>query len=224
MTDIFAANLAPLHLLKHPFYQAWMAGTLTQAQLRDYAQQYYAHVDAFPRYLGAIHSQCADAGMRRDILDNLNDEEGVTHGTSHPELWLQFAEGMGVTRAAVTSTEPRAAIQNVIETFMSAARGSLHEGLGALYAYESQVPEIAESKISGLKQNYGVTDARTLQFFEVHKTADIAHRDVIKTMLDQLPEPQKQEAAAATRKAATALWDFLTDIHSDAHCGCAAAA
>ncbi|MGB4100984.1 MAG: CADD family putative folate metabolism protein [Alphaproteobacteria bacterium] len=223
MTDIFAATLDPLHLLKHPFYQAWMAGTLSREELCDYARQYYAHVDAFPRYLGALHAQCPDAAMRREILDNLNDEEGVTHGTSHPELWLQFAEGIGAPRAEVTATEPRGAIRNVIDTFMGAAQHSLPEGLGALYAYESQVPEIAESKISGLTQNYGVTDARTLKFFEVHKTADITHRHVIKAMLDRLPEVQKQEAAAAAQKAAKALWDFLSDVHAKPHDNCAAA-
>lgn len=221
--DIIAAQIDPLHLLKHPFYQDWMAGRLSQTQLQDYARQYYAHVDAFPRYLGAIHSQCEDAAVRREILDNLNDEEGVNHGVSHPDLWLQFAEGMGASSDEVKATEPRAAIKNVIDTFFQNTRRSFHEGLGALYAYESQVPEIAESKIAGLKQNYGIADERTLQFFEVHKTADVAHRHVIKNMLDNLPEKQKQEAAAAAGKAAQSLWDFLTDVHGDAP-GCNMAA
>lgn len=226
MTDIFTAKIEPLHLLKHPFYQDWMAGRLTQEQLRDYATQYYAHVDAFPRYLGAIHSQCKDAATRRDILDNLNDEEGVNHGVSHPDLWLQFAEGMGADIEAVKTAEPRAGITKVMDTFFRHARSSFHEGLGALYAYESQVPEIADSKITGLKQNYNIEDKRTLQFFEVHKVADIEHRNVIKAMLNNLPEQQRQEAAVAAEESAQALWDFLTEVHGKegAHCGCAAAA
>ena len=38
-------TLAPLHLLSHPFYQAWMKGDLSRETLRDYAAQYYTHVD-----------------------------------------------------------------------------------------------------------------------------------------------------------------------------------
>ena len=47
-------------LLKHPFYQTWSAGGLTLERLRDYAAQYYRHVEAFPRYLSALHSRCED--------------------------------------------------------------------------------------------------------------------------------------------------------------------
>lgn len=222
MTDLFAAKLAPLHLLQHPFYMDWMQGKITEAQLKEYAAQYYHHVAAFPRYLGAIHSQCADAVQRRAILENLNDEEGVGYDKSHPELWLQFAAGVGADAAAVKASVPRAAIANVMTTFFDAARASYHEGLGALYAYESQVPEIADSKITGLKTQYGIHDAATLQFFEVHKTADVEHRRVLKDILDTLPDDKKQEAALAAERAATALWDFLTEVHGGDGQRCAA--
>ncbi|HXR23826.1 MAG TPA: iron-containing redox enzyme family protein [Candidatus Binataceae bacterium] len=45
---------AEMSLLKHPFYQAWAAGTLTADRLRNYAVQYYRHVAAFPRYLSGL--------------------------------------------------------------------------------------------------------------------------------------------------------------------------
>lgn len=213
MSDVFATKLAPLHLLQHPFYMDWMQGKITPDQLKDYAAQYYQHVDAFPRYLGAIHSNCTNATQRMMILENLNDEEGVSFGTSHPELWLRFAEGVGADRSDVIATTPRPAIQNVMDTFFGHARSSFHQGLGALYAYESQVPEIAASKITGLRDQYNVNDERTLEFFEVHQTADVHHRKVLKDILDSLPEPQKQEAAIAAEEAATALWAFLSDVH-----------
>jgi pyrroloquinoline-quinone synthase len=100
-------TLTSLHLLNHPFYQDWMAGRLTAAQLKDYACQYYTHVDAFPRYLGAVHSLCENSTDRKVILENLNDEEGTGFDLSHPELWLQFAEGMGAGRDEVLGTSPR---------------------------------------------------------------------------------------------------------------------
>jgi pyrroloquinoline-quinone synthase len=212
MMTHFNQEFENLHLLKHPFYQAWMQGTLSQSTLKDYAKQYYYHVDRFPRYLSAIHSHCEDHLWRGELLANLNEEEGSAGQHSHPELWLQFDEGLGVTRKEALRENPRSAIQNVAATFFRHARSSFHEGLGALYAYESQVPEIATSKIEGLKKNYGITDARTLMFFQVHEQADVGHRDGVLKMIEGLPTDQKAQAAVAAREAAQALWDFLSDV------------
>jgi pyrroloquinoline-quinone synthase len=212
-SSTFADVLQPLHLLKHPFYQDWMQGTLSQEVLQDYAGQYYAHVKAFPRYISAIHSRTENESHRKILLENLNDEEGLTHGVSHPELWLRFAEGLGCAREKTNSSTTRPAINNVVSTFFGFAQASFHEGLGALYAYESQVPEIAESKIGGLKTHYKINDARTLEFFEVHQTADVYHREAIEGILNSLPAKEKQEALKAAQVTAQSLWDFLTDVH-----------
>ena len=204
-------SLNELHLLNHPFYRDWMEGKLTREQLRDYAGQYSVHVDAFPRYLGAIHANCADPATRRILLENLNDEEGVTHGEPHPVLWRKFAAAMG---ADCEGVEGREAIQGVKNTFFECARSSLAEGLGALYAYEWQVPEIAKSKIEGLKARYGVEAEEALAFFEAHKTADIYHRDALRAVIDALPAAEKAKAEAAAERAARSLWDFLSDVHA----------
>src|SRR5713101_5861381 len=55
---------AEMSLLKHPFYQQWAAGTLSAQRLGNYAIQYYRHVEAFPRYLSALHSRCEDLETR----------------------------------------------------------------------------------------------------------------------------------------------------------------
>ena len=41
-------KLNKYHLLKHPFYKAWNEGKLTREVIKDYAEQYYQHVKAFP--------------------------------------------------------------------------------------------------------------------------------------------------------------------------------
>jgi len=208
----FFPSLEPLHLLRHPFYRDWMEGKLSRASLQDYAGQYAHHVEAFPRYLGAIHSLATDPSQRRIILENLNDEEGVTHGKPHPELWAQFARGLG----AAPNVAARDAIQNVVETFFAAARSSFHEGLGALYAYEAQVPEIAASKIEGLRERYGITDLATTAFFEAHRGADLVHRAAVEKILESLPAKEKAEAHVAAERAARSLWDFLSEVHARA--------
>ena len=88
------AMIAERHLLAHPFYQDWSAGRLSRETLREYAAQYYRHVEAFPRYLSAIHSRCDDLGTRQAILENLIDEERGAE--NHPELWLRFGDRKSV--------------------------------------------------------------------------------------------------------------------------------
>ena len=64
------AKLDKYHLLKHPFYKAWNEGKLNREIIKDYAEQYYQHVKAFPRYISATHSLCEDIGKRKILLEN----------------------------------------------------------------------------------------------------------------------------------------------------------
>ena len=114
----------------------------------------------------------------------------------------------------------RAYPKKVSETFFGYARKSYHEGLGALFAYESQVPEVADSKIQGLVERYGIKDESTLEFFQVHRKADVAHRESIAKVLETLPPKQYEEAKAAAREAAQSLWDFLTEVHGQTAHAC----
>src|SRR6058998_2736516 len=147
-------DIAAKHLLKHPFYLAWTRGELSREALADYAGQYYHHVAAFPTYLSAAHAKCEDQNARKQLLANLIDEEASS--PNHPELWLKFSEGLGVSDADVRKSEKWPETKNLIDTFRSVcSNGATAEGLAALYAYESQIPAICKSKIDGLKKYYG---------------------------------------------------------------------
>ena len=172
-TQSLVETLSEKHLLKHPFYQAWNNGTLCIEDLQTYAKQYYHHVKAFPRYLSATHSHCPDIQQRQVLLENLIDEESGDE--NHPELWVRFAEGLGVSREELEATPAAPEIKNVIDTFFKQARDSFESGLGALFAYEHQIPEIAEFKSDALKKQFHFTDPRMLSFFDVHKKADVYH-------------------------------------------------
>src|SRR6266702_2999810 len=166
--------IAAKHLLKHPFYLAWTRGELSKDALADYARQYYHHVAAFPTYLSAVHAKCEDQATRKQLLNNLIDEEAGS--PNHPELWLQFAEGLGVSASDVRNTAKEPETRKLIDTFRSVCgQQSTAQGLAALYAYESQIPEICESKIDGLKKHYDFTDPKHYEYFSVHIEADTKH-------------------------------------------------
>ena len=72
--------------------------------------------------------------------------------------------------------------KELVDNFMKLSKDErYHVGFSALYCYESMIPEIAENKIDGLKKYYGAKDGEdTLKFFEVHQSADIIHRQLLK--------------------------------------------
>jgi pyrroloquinoline-quinone synthase len=210
-------KVAERAMLEHPFYQAWTEGRLPIDTLRDYARQYFHHVEAFPRAVSAVHSACPDRDGRRMLAENLAEEEGIEAGKQdHATLWLMFACGLGDSEERVRAQGLNPETLALIETFRSLSRRSYASGLGALYAYESQFPGVASAKIEGLIDRYGITDEETLRFFRVHESADVEHSSVCGALLDRLPEDQKAEAIAAGEELAGALWNFLSGVEARA--------
>ena len=201
------------HLLTHPFYQVfWNEGKLTREIIKDYAEQYYQHVKAFPRYISATHSICNDIEKRKILLENLNDEENANG--DHPKLWKNFAAAMGADRDKIESITPDWFTKDMIDNFFSQARSSYAEGLASLYTYERQIPEIAETKIQGLKKFYGVNSQEGLEFFEAHKSADVVHRAECEKLLDSLSKDEQEKAEKASVLTARYLWNFLSGMTS----------
>ena len=108
-------KLDELHLLKHPFYVAWNNGELSQEILQDYAEQYYQHIKAFPRYISATHSLCEDIEQRKILLDNLSDEEDFEK--DHPMLWKQFALEVGADASELETIKQAGYTEDMIANF-----------------------------------------------------------------------------------------------------------
>jgi pyrroloquinoline-quinone synthase len=198
--------VAEKHLLKHPFYVMWMEGRLTRENIREYAISYYPHVAAFPRYVSGVHSGCEEAVLRQELLENLIEEERGEE--NHPALWRRFASALGAN-ASDLSTRPRTPeVADAVREFSATTRsGSVAEGLAALYAYESQIPEISKTKREGLASFYGITDGGATRFFSVHEKADVWHRQVEREALARVAESDedRRRALAAAGRCLDAL-------------------
>ena len=203
-------KLDKYHLLNHPFYKSWNDGKLTREIIKDYAEQYYQHVKAFPRYISATHSLCEDIEKRKILLENLQDEEN--RDGDHPQLWRRFAFAMGSSKKEIESVKEEKFTTELIENFFKNGRASYAEGLASLYTYERQIPEIAETKIRGLKNHYGVTSKEGLEFFEAHKAADVYHREACEKLLDDLSPEEQEKAEKSALSTAKYLWNFLTGM------------
>jgi len=215
--DGIRAHIEAKHLLQHSFYQRWSAGELTREELSEYAREYYHYTLAFPTFLSAVHSQSNDIALRQAVLENLIEEERGAE--NHPELWLRFCDALGLERDAVLTSTPSAATSELIDVMKTLClEGESHEGLAALYAYESQVPAVAHTKIEGLKKFYGIDDAREISFFTTHLVADVLHAQTSEEWLDRLCDTseKKQAATAAVEATLEALYGFLDGVNHQA--------
>lgn len=209
--------VAEKHLLKHPFYVLWTEGKLSRENLRDYAIAYYPHVAAFPRYVSAVHSGSPDPVLRQELLENLIEEERGE--ANHPALWRRFAAALGADPNALVADAGVPEVRALIESFLDATReGSVAEGLAALYAYESQIPEIAKTKREGLAAFYGIEDADAVRFFTVHEEADVWHRQVERDALGRVAGTvvDRRKALASAARCLDALNGALDGILREA--------
>lgn len=222
LRDQLQAIVEEKHLLKHPFYVAWTEGKLTREHLKHYAIQYFQNVLAFPTYVSAVHFNTPHFGtsiaVRQAILENLIEEERGNQ--NHPALWRTFAQSLGATDAELAETEALPTTTNLVDTFRNLCLNSpFYAGLAALYAYESQIPAVATTKIDGLQRFYGMTNAQEYRFFTVHQAADEQHAATEMNIIEEHANtPDKQAAALeAAAQAADALWQFLDGVY-DTYC------
>ena len=201
-------------LLSHPFYQAWSNGTLPMESLVNYAGQYYHFELAYPTFLSGLHHRCADREIRQLLLDNLWDEE---HGEeNHLELWLRFCEGLGMDRNEVQAGAQDVATAELVGTFRELTSDApVAAGAAALYAYESQIPDVAAAKLQGLRDFYGIESGPSGEFFAVHRTLDVQHSQAERAMVQALAAtPEEQKAVVQAVDTATqALWRFLDGVY-----------
>ncbi len=217
--DQLDARIAKYDLLCHPFYKAWAAGELTREDLRDYARDYYHHVEAFPAYLEELCARLEEGELRSAVMANMADENGMEGfsgqpSVRHSDLWLDFVEGMGADRN-MAGHQPVAEVSDLIDFFHETARGRTPaEALTSFYAYESQVPRVAQEKFRGLREMYGANE-KACGYFTLHATADIHHSKIWRHQLAKCLETDPNladKALLAGERTAIALWQALDGI------------
>ena len=172
------ALIAEKHLLEAPLLPALVAG---QADAREPARVRDLLLPArgglpdvrLGRPLGLRGRRAAAGAAREPDRGRARDRE-----PSGPLAPLR-----GRARRVRTPTSPppprTPEVAETIAEFRRTTReGSVAEGLAALYAYESQIPEVSKTKREGLGTFYGIVDADATRFFSVHEEADVWHRQV----------------------------------------------
>lgn len=197
-------------ILQHPFYKAWAAGELIAEDLAFYATQYWRQVESFPGYLETIASRLPSSHARGVVLENLADEVDG----DHLGLWLEFADGVGASRESVLSSAIAPETAECVAAFKDATQNrSTAFALGMIYGYESQTPQVAVTKVEGLRNHYGITGP-ALEYFELHGELDIEHSGELADAIAQIAKDEAalEEAEAGARAGAAAIWKLLDGV------------
>ena len=201
--EVLAEAIVGRHLLAHPFYRRWEAGTLSEGELAAYAEQ-YRHIEReLPMTLTAIASALPQGRARELVEANLADELGSPE--PHAELFESFAEAAGAAPEA-PATPSTAALLALVRT---AAANDPAAALAMVAAYEIQAADIAGSKSVGLHRLYGFDEDDT-RFWDVHRTQEVDHAGWSLEALSELgADPDVVQAAATV--SADSWWLFLSE-------------
>jgi pyrroloquinoline-quinone synthase len=102
---------ALLGVMERKVHWAWAhftSGRVPRARLHlHFEQEYATYVRDFPVMVGWAYVQCPIAVVRRDLAENLYEEEtgGVIAGRPHPELFLEYPRGLGMDLARFEAVE-----------------------------------------------------------------------------------------------------------------------
>jgi pyrroloquinoline-quinone synthase len=121
--------------------------------------------------------------FRKMILDQLVEEAGDPkgHAPGHPELWLKFCEGLGLSRESVQSATLLPSTLVAIDDFLYINRESPFF-ISAAGSSEPPNVELCQRLLPAFRRHYGV-DEDHLTYYTLHVTADEDHSRFVGEMV-----------------------------------------
>jgi len=167
----------------HPFFRGIESGSVPKSVVQAWAKQFYPWLASVPIAMAERYSNCPiDVALdpyRRLILDQLLEEAGDPHGKApgHPELWLRFCEGLGLSRKEVLGEPQLPSTMVAIDDFLYTNR--IHPFyISAAGSSEPPNVELCARLLPAFRKHYGVGEDH-LEYYRLHVTADVEHSEWI---------------------------------------------
>ena len=154
-------------LLKHPFYQAWSDGKLTQESLAGYSKEYFQLVKSVPSFMEPIIENASD-DVVGDLIENQQEE------SDHIKPWITFAGELGISKDELIVYDGLPKTQKAVSD-LNNLMNTFDGGACAMYAFEKEIPKISQTKLDGLAEFYGMTNNESTEYFKLHTEADVRH-------------------------------------------------
>jgi hypothetical protein len=193
-----------------------------------FEQEYATYVRDFPVLVGWAYVQCPIPAVRRDLIENVYEEEtgGLVAGRPHPVLFLEYPRGLGMDLSRFENVEllPAAAAYRGVLDDLTRRRGwevaaavttIFIEGTpyerGELDAQAARRPEDALED-HPLVRHYGLS-VEFLALTKAHRKVEGSHRKSAWTVvLDHVPEAARAGVVAGMEEALAAWLVYREDV------------
>ena len=223
---------ALLEVMAQKEHWAWphfTSGKVKKDRLHVHLEQEYAvFVRDFPVLVGRAYVQCPIPAVRRELAENLYEEEtgGLHAGRPHPELFLEYPKGLGFDVARFTDVTllPGAkhyrdtidvntlsrgwAIATAVVTVF--IEGTAHDrSLFDAAAPPRPAPALSEHPLA---KHYGLPLA-SLELTRAHRGVEGDHRLAAwKVMLDFVPDLERPAVVDAMQQTCRAWLRYREDV------------
>jgi len=217
------ALLRVMEAKEHWAWPHFTEGRVARERLHVHLEQEYAtYVRDFPILVARAYVSCPIAAVRRDLIENVYEEETgrLGAGRPHPELFLEYPRGLGMDLQRFDNVEllPRARAYRdfldhctlnggwdvaaaVTTLFLEGTkfdRGELSD-----QAPRRPAPALTEHP---LVKHYGLP-LEALALTRAHRSVEGGHRAAAwRSILDHVLEPPRQEAVLSAMRGVLERW------------------
>jgi pyrroloquinoline-quinone synthase len=227
--DFREALLGVMERKTHWAWPRFTGGEVPKERLHVHLEQEYAvYVRDFPVLVARAYVQCPLPAVRRELAENIYEEEtgGLVAGRPHPELFLEYPRGLGFDLSRFEDVEllPGAAAYRAFLDDATQRRGwSVAAAVTTLFlegtphdrsvldprAAPRPEPPLSEHP---LVKHYGL-DVEHLALTKAHRQVEGEHRAAAwKVMLDHVPASDHLEVVAAMEEALACWHDYRDDV------------
>ena len=206
-------TLRSRHPRPHPVRQLLLSGGLTKEQLQGWAKNQFHEFRNIHRFFGVRYQKCPIPELRRALLENMVEEEGEDlfggKYPSHRELWVRFAEGLGIDRDDILNYEPLPGIRAALEMYVSLVeRSHWAVAIGTGLVFEGGGPKRMKEEREALEKYYPWVPSEALEFFRAHEYHDEGHGNMVTDVIKRhcMESHLQEEMREAVRQRADIMW------------------
>lgn len=180
-------------LYTQPLWRALVDGTLSRAQVKEFAYHYSIIPVPNNNYHGRLYLHCPDWRWRSRIAE-ICYEEGTgrlfANGKPHCQLYFDFADAFGWTEREIIEAEYMPAAVGWKAWFERLCESNFLKGATAhMLSGEAMIPGTFRRIADQFQAKLGLNDDQ-VAFWRVHDVADGDHSDIGRELLDQFAPTQ----------------------------------
>ena len=223
---------ALLGVMERKHHWAWPAfstGLVARDRLHIHLEQEYAtYVRDFPVLVARVYTRCPVAAVRRELIENVYEEEtgGLHAGRPHPELFLEYPRGLGMDLARfehVMLLPASAAYRGFLDHVTTSGPWELGAAVTTLFvegtpfergeldptAPKRPVPPLEDHP---LVKHYGLPLER-LALTKAHRQVEGEHRaSAWRVVLDHTPAEQRRPVVDTMNEALQSWQRYRDDV------------